>query len=68
MRTAVDQSGEGAGPVIVFSHPRWWRDHVNELVDALTSPRAPERDAPDAGERYEVVIADPGWWLHHIDE
>jgi len=33
--------------VIVLSHPEWWLDHVDELVDALTvATQAPERDEP----------------------
>jgi hypothetical protein len=57
-------SARGAWPVIVLSHPGWWLDHVDELVDALTvAARAPERDEPVQATDQEVVIADPGWWL-----
>jgi hypothetical protein len=55
--------------VIVLSHPEWWLDHVDELVDALTvAANAPERDEPVQATDHEVVISDPGWWLEHLDE
>jgi hypothetical protein len=62
--------------VIVLSHPEWWVDHVDELVDALTiaadSPEANELAFPGADELLasadEVVVADPAWWLDHVDE
>jgi hypothetical protein len=55
--------------VIVLSHPEWWLDHVEELVDALTIAASdPERDEPVRATDAEVVIADPGWWLEDIDE
>lgn len=65
----MDVERGGQGLVIVLSHPEWWLDHVDELVDALTvAARDPERDEPVQATDDEVVIADPGWWLEHIDE
>jgi hypothetical protein len=55
--------------VIVLSHPEWWLDHVDELVDALTvAAQEPERNEPVQAGDDEVVVADPGWWLKHVDE
>lgn len=45
--------------MIVLSHPEWWLDHVDELVDALTvAAQAPERDEPVQAGEEEVVLAD----------
>jgi hypothetical protein len=55
--------------VIVLSHPDWWLDHVDELVDALTvAVQTPETGGPVHATDQEVVISDPGWWLEHLDE
>lgn len=55
--------------MIVLSHPEWWVDHPDELVDALTiAASSPEADEPDLAGAGEVEIADPAWWLDHVDE
>lgn len=65
----MEQSEEGGGQVIVLSHPGWWLNHVDELVDALTvGAQTPEPDEPMQAADEEVVIADPAWWLYHLDE
>lgn len=55
--------------MIVLSHPEWWVDHIDELVDALAiAAQSPEAKAPDLAAGDEVVVEDPGWWLDHIPE
>jgi len=55
--------------MIVLSHPDWWLDHVDELVDGLrVAAQSPERDEPAQARDDEVVIADPGWWAERVDE
>jgi hypothetical protein len=62
--------------VIVLSHPEWWVEHGDELLDGLAiaaqSPDASELDFPGADELLadadKVVIVDPAWWLDHVDE
>jgi hypothetical protein len=55
--------------VIALSHPEWWLEHVDELVDALSiAAQTPETGEPIHATDEEVVISDPGWWLEHLDE
>lgn len=55
--------------MIVLSHPEWWVDHVDELVEALAiAASSPEAHEPDLAGVDEVEIADPAWWLEHVDE
>jgi hypothetical protein len=51
----------------VLSHPEWWLDYVDELIDALTVAAA----LPDVGEPVrddEIAISHPEWWAEHPDE
>ena len=53
--------------MIVLSHPEWWLDHVDELVDALSvAATLPDVDEPVRDT--EVALSHPQWWADHPDE
>jgi hypothetical protein len=53
--------------MVVISHPEWWLEHVDELVDAL-SVAATLPDEPDRIAETDVALSHPGWWAEHPDE
>ena len=58
---------EGGSSVLVLSHPEWWLDHVDELVDALdTATTLPDVDELIRDD--EVALSHPGWWAEHPNE